>query len=95
MYWPIRLFPWRDRNKSVPCSTVWIACSGFRLESCDDLRPHRGKVMFDANSVRLRRGFQLPISSAPMVAPSLMSVRRVRPRHMTVLLGGGSLARAR
>ncbi len=39
--------------------------------------------------------FQLPTISAPMVAPSLMSVRRDRPRHMTVFPGGGSLARAR
>ena len=29
------------------------------------------------------------------VAPSLMSVSRARPRHITILPGGGSLARAR
>jgi protein-S-isoprenylcysteine O-methyltransferase Ste14 len=39
--------------------------------------------------------FQLPTISAPMMAPNLMSVRRDSPRHMTVLPGGGSLARAR
>ena len=36
-------------------------------------------------------GFQLPTSAAPCMAPSLMSVRRDRPRHMTVLPGDGSL----
>jgi hypothetical protein len=40
-------------------------------------------------------GFQLPTISAPTAAPSAMSVRRDSPRHMTVLPGGGSLARAR
>jgi hypothetical protein len=40
-------------------------------------------------------GFQLPTISAPTMAPSAMSVRRDSPRHMTVLPGGGSLARAR
>jgi hypothetical protein len=40
-------------------------------------------------------GFQLPTNSAPTMAPNAMSVRRDRPRHMTVLPGGGSLARAR
>jgi multidrug resistance efflux pump len=39
--------------------------------------------------------FQLPIISTPTMAPSAMSVRRDSPRHMTVLPGGGSLARAR
>jgi hypothetical protein len=33
--------------------------------------------------------------SPPTMAPSAMSVRRDSPRHMTVLPGGGSLARAR
>ena len=39
--------------------------------------------------------FQLPTISAPTTAPSAMSVSRDSPRHMTVLPGGGSLARAR
>ena len=39
--------------------------------------------------------FQLPTISAPAMAPNPMSVRRDSPRHMTVLPGGGSLARAR
>lgn len=42
-----------------------------------------------------RSDFQLPISSTPIAAPSLMSVRRDIPRQMTMLPGGGSLARAR
>lgn len=46
-------------------------------------------------SVSIRRSFQLPTISAPTMAPSAMSVRRASPRHMTVLPGGGSLARAR
>lgn len=41
-------------------------------------------------------GFQLPTTFPPTMAPSAMSVRRDSPRrHMTVLPGGGSLARAR
>ena len=40
-------------------------------------------------------GFQLPTISAPTVAPSMMSVSHDSRRHMTVLPGGGSLARAR
>ena len=56
-----------------------------------------------ANLAALRRGlqehgytdFQLPTISAPTMAPSAMSVSRDNPRHMTVLPGGGSLARAR
>jgi hypothetical protein len=39
--------------------------------------------------------FQLPTISAPTMAPNPMSVRRDSPRHMTVLPGGKSLARAR
>ena len=39
--------------------------------------------------------FQLPTNSPPSMAPSAISVRRDSPRHMTVLPGGGSLARAR
>jgi hypothetical protein len=39
--------------------------------------------------------FQLPTSLMPREAPSSISVRRERPRHMTMLPGGGSLARAR
>lgn len=33
-------------------------------------------------SVSLRRSFQLPITSTCMAAPRVMSLRRVRPRHM-------------
>jgi hypothetical protein len=40
-------------------------------------------------------GFQLPTNSPPTMAPNAMSVSRDSPRHMTVLPGGGSLARAR
>ena len=39
--------------------------------------------------------FQLPTSSIFRVAPRAMSVNRERPRHMTMLPGGGSLARSR
>jgi hypothetical protein len=39
--------------------------------------------------------FQLPTSLMPREAPSSISVRRERPRHRTMLPGGGSLARAR
>lgn len=49
----------------------------------------------DHEGTAVLTGFQLPISSPPMVAPSLMSVRRDKPRHMTMLPGGGSCARAR
>src|SRR3982074_3789445 len=34
--------------------------------------------------------FQLPSSWAPRMKPSWISVRRVRPLHMTVFPGGGS-----
>jgi NADPH:quinone reductase-like Zn-dependent oxidoreductase len=40
-------------------------------------------------------GFQLPTCHAAMVEPSVMSVRRDMPRHITALPGGGSLPRAR
>ena len=46
-------------------------------------------------AVSIRRSFQLPTSFGPTTAPNPMSVSRDRPRHMTVLPGGGSLARAR
>jgi hypothetical protein len=39
--------------------------------------------------------FNYPQFFVPTIAPNLMSVRRDSPRHMTVLPGGGSLARAR
>ena len=42
-----------------------------------------------------RSAFQLPTNPAPIMAPNRMSVSRVIPRHMTMLPGGGSLARAR
>lgn len=45
--------------------------------------------------VSLHGGLQLPTVSAPPMMPSTMSARRDNPRHMTMLLGGGSLARAR
>lgn len=48
-----------------------------------------------ANTVSIRRGFQLPTKLTPISAPSSMSVRRDSPLHITVLPGGGSLARAR
>ena len=48
-----------------------------------------------ARSSRISPAFNYPQAEAASMAPSLMSVRRVRPRHMTVLPGGGSLARAR
>ena len=40
-------------------------------------------------------GFQLPTSPAATVAPSVMSVRRDMPRHITLVPGGGSRPRAR
>ena len=39
--------------------------------------------------------FQLPTILAPIAAPNPISVRRDRPRHITMFPGGGSLARAR
>ena len=45
--------------------------------------------------VTVRRPFQLPTSLICRVAPSAMSYNRERPRHMTILPGGGSLVRAR
>jgi hypothetical protein len=46
-------------------------------------------------SVNRRCVFQLPTSLAPRVAPSSISVSRDRPRHITMLPGGGSWARAK
>src|SRR4029077_1098763 len=46
-------------------------------------------------AVRDRCGFQLPTILAPIAAPNPISVRRDRPRHITMFPGGGSLARAR
>jgi transposase len=60
----------------------------------DDLWDAIAKCI-DTFTVSVRAGFQLPTSPALSMAPSLMSVRREKPRHMTVLPGGGSLARAR
>ena len=45
--------------------------------------------------VTVRPDFHLPTKSAPMVAPSSISVRRDKPLHMTKLPGGESVARAR
>src|SRR4029077_14246959 len=36
-------------------------------------------------------GFQLPTILAPIAAPNPISVRRDRPRHITMFPGGGSL----
>lgn len=60
-------------------------------------------MLVDAGLTRLMVGafvnprwsFQLPTFSAPTIAPSAMSASRDRPRHMTMLPGGGSFARAR
>ncbi len=46
------------------------------------------------SSVQLRT-FQLPTILTPRCAPISISVNRDRPRHMTMLPGAGSLARAR
>jgi hypothetical protein len=46
-------------------------------------------------SIPIQTDFQLPTIFAPSVAPNTMSVRREKPRHMTVFPGGGSFARAR
>jgi RHS repeat-associated protein len=39
--------------------------------------------------------FQLPTFPLAKINPNSMSVRRARPRHMTMLPGGGSVFRAR
>ncbi|MGY4501122.1 hypothetical protein ACVWYH_005053 [Bradyrhizobium sp. GM24.11] len=54
-----------------------------------------GQSPWRVSSVSVRLSFQLPTDSPPTMTPSAMSVRRDSPRHMTVLPGGGSLARAR
>ena len=46
-------------------------------------------------NVSVRSGFQLPTNLTPMVAPNSISMSRDKPFHMTMLPGGGSLARAR
>ncbi len=48
-----------------------------------------------ASDVSVRSCFQLPTSLAARLIPRAMSVRRVSPRHMTMLPGGGSLLRLR
>ena len=45
--------------------------------------------------VSVRPGFQLPTCPSATVEPSVMSVRRDMPRHITALPGGGSRPRAR
>jgi hypothetical protein len=45
--------------------------------------------------VSVRPSFQLPTFLAPRMNPNSISVRRASPRHITMLPGGGSLARAR
>ena len=57
-------------------------------------RPTGTAATIADEAVRLFADFQLPTISVPTMAPSAMSVRRDRPRHITVLPGGGSLARA-
>jgi hypothetical protein len=61
----------------------------------DELVAAGREVAHQMASVSIRRGFQLPTTPVPIIAPSMMSVSRENPRHMTVLPGGGSLARAR
>ncbi len=80
------------------------------IEERHELWGQPGKVKLILNMISARLGtygdaiaqansacaiFQLPTITPPTVAPSAMSVRRDSPRHMTVLPGGGSLARAR
>src|SRR4051794_9157083 len=67
----------------------WRELRADRVEAdvMSDIRP--------AFAVSVRPGFQLPTSPAATVEPSVMSVRRDMPRHMTVLPGGGSRPRAR
>ena len=48
-----------------------------------------------SSSTTAESGFQLPTILAPIAAPNPISVRRDRPRHITMFPGGGSLARAR
>ena len=48
-----------------------------------------------ASACMIRSTFQLPTILAPIAAPNPISVRRDRPRHITMFPGGGSLARAR
>src|SRR3979411_736335 len=55
------------------------------------LEPIPGYYSFAVSAVP---AFQLPTSWAPRMKPSWISVRRVRPLHMTVFPGGGSFARA-
>ena len=52
-------------------------------------------VPASSRTVTLSKTFQLPTMSACTVAPRVMSLRRARPRHMTMFPGGGSLVRAR
>jgi hypothetical protein len=55
-------------------------------------------IMIEASTgskVTVRRSFQLPTNCIPIIAPSVISVRRESSRHMTVLPGGGSVARGR
>ena len=63
----------------------------------DDLpgRPNKYCPSRHDRTVSLRSAFQLPTLLICKAAPSAMSFNRERPRHMTMLPGGGSLARAR
>jgi hypothetical protein len=68
-----------------------------RGRSQRELAPRLWSRAVCGSSVSIRPTFQLPTSCSEgfNIAPSLTSVRRESPRHLTVLPGGGSLARAR
>ena len=80
---------------------IKIGCRGFSKilaeggdESARGIVTHVKQWLSLASGEPFQR-FQLPTNSPPTMAPSAMSVRCDSPRHMTVLPGGGSLARAR
>jgi hypothetical protein len=56
--------------------------------------PNTAGVSGASHCVSVRPTFQLPTSCATL-NPNSISVKRESPRHMTMLPGGGSLARAR
>jgi hypothetical protein len=59
-----------------------------------NVRHNRNQLEGNRAASPVFAGFQLPTIPAS-VAPSLISVSRARPRHITIFPGGGSLARAR
>jgi antirestriction protein ArdC len=71
-----------DIAASMMCSTIGI---GTDIEN----------TAAYVQNVPLRCDFQFPIICMPIITPSLISVSLERARHMTVLPGGGSVARAR